>query len=203
MSDIARVVTRERFARGFSYDEYLNSIGDSRVRFMPHISAFRLSPADAKFFKDTAIGFGGLKVLAIGEDWCPDVHRGLPVMAAIAEASGMELRFFPRDKNLDIMDLFLKEGKFRSIPVFAFFDGNFKYLCHWTERPAAATRFQDEIRAELAGQKLGDEDLRKTMREKTAPLAETWRQDTVREMRELLSEAAAAGSEQSGDDWSA
>jgi hypothetical protein len=39
--------------------------------------------------------------------------------------------------------------------------------------------------------KLSEDDTRKSMREKTAPLAESWRQETVREIRELLSRAAA------------
>lgn len=190
MSEIKQVVTADRYAQGLIFDAYLDSIGENRARFTPHITAFKLSPADAKFFHDTAMGFGGVKVLAIGEDWCPDVHRGLPVMARIAEVANMELRFFPRDKNLDIMNLFLKEGKYQSIPVFVFFDSNLNHLCHWIERPGAATRFQEEIRTELSKQKPSDEDMRRLMREKTAPLAESWRQETVRELRHLLTQAA-------------
>ena len=34
--------------------------------------------------------------------------RGLPVLARLAEAASLELRIFPRDQNLDIMDEFLK-----------------------------------------------------------------------------------------------
>ncbi|OGO36798.1 MAG: hypothetical protein A2147_00095 [Chloroflexi bacterium RBG_16_57_8] len=200
MSEMASVITAERYAQGLTFEGYLDSIGENRARFTPHITAFRLAPADAKFFKDTAMGLGGVKVVAIGEDWCPDVHRGLPVVATIAEAGNMELRFFPRDKNLDIINLFLKEGKYQSIPVFALFDGNLNYLCHWIERPAAATRFQDQIRAELAQQILADDDMRKMMREKTAPLAESWRQETVRELRELLSQAAAVRPDDSDEE---
>ena len=189
MSEIAKVVTGDRFAKGLTFQSYLDSIGANRQRFDPHISDFRLTSADARFFEDLGKKAGGLKVVAIGEDWCPDVHRGLPVLAKIADAGNMELRFFPRDKNLDIINLFLKEGKYQSIPVFAFFDKNLNYLCHWIERPVAATRFQDEIRAELAKQTLSEDDTRKAMREKTAPLTESWRQETVKEMKQLLSQA--------------
>ena len=189
MSETASVITAARYAKGATFREYLDSIGTNRQRFDPHIADFRLTSADARFFEDLGKKAGGLKVLAIGEDWCPDVHRGLPVMARIADAGNMELRFFLRDKNLDIMNLFLKEGKYQSIPVFAFFDSKLNYLCHWIERPAAATRFQDEIRAELAKQKLSEDDTRKMMREKTGPLAESWRQETVKELKEMLSQA--------------
>ncbi len=192
MSETAKVITAGRYAQGFTYQGYLDSIGANRERFAPHIDAFKLGAADAATLKDLVKKAGGVKVVGIGEDWCPDVHRGLPVVAKMAEASGMDLRFFPRDKNLDIMNLFLNQGKYQSIPVFAFFDSKLNYLCHFTERPASATRFQDEIRAELAKQKLSEDDTRKMMREKTAPLAEKWRQETVKEIRDLLSQAIKA-----------
>ena len=99
MPDISTVVTAERFSQGYTFQGYLDSIGENSARFAPHMTAFRLAPADAKFFKDTTRGLGGLKVLGIGEDWCPDVHRGLPVLARIAEAGGMELRFFPATRT--------------------------------------------------------------------------------------------------------
>jgi hypothetical protein len=191
MAAIGEIVTAGRYAQGLTFQGYMDSIGENRARFAPHIESFRLSAADAFFFKDLTAKAGQLKVLAIGEDWCPDVHRGLPVMEQIAAAAGMELRFFPRDKNLDIMNLFLKEGKYQSIPVFVFFDGALNYLCHWIERPAAATKFQEEIRVQLAQQKVGDAEMRNAMREKTAPLTESWRQETVRELRELLGQAIA------------
>lgn len=98
----------------------------------------------------------------------------------------MELRFFPRDKNLDLINLFLKEGKYQSIPVFAFFDKDLKPLCHWIERPASATRAMAEIRAELTSQKLSEEETRQAMRQKQAPLVDSFRQETVRELKELL-----------------
>ncbi len=189
MSEISKVITAERYAQGFTFKGYIDSIGANKERFDPHITAFKLASSDTAFLKALVKKAGGIKVVGIGEDWCPDVHRGLPVVAKMAEATGMELRFFPRDKNLDIMNLFLNQGKYQSIPVFAFFDSKLNYLCHFTERPAAATRFQDEIRAELAKQKLSEDDTRKMMRERTAPLAESWRQETVKEIRELLSQA--------------
>ncbi|MBI4296724.1 MAG: thioredoxin family protein [Chloroflexi bacterium] len=189
MSEVTKVVTAQRYAQGFTYESYLNSIGENRARFTPHETAFKLVPADAKAFQDIVKRTGGIKVLAIGEDWCPDVHRGLPIMNSITQASGMELRFFPRDKNLDIINLFLKEGKYQSIPVFAFFDKDLGPLCHWIERPDSATRAMAEIRAELAKQKLSEEETRQAMRQKQAPLVDSFRQATVTELKELLAQA--------------
>ncbi len=190
MSEIAKVVTAQRYSQGFTYEAYLNQLGDTRQRFSEHIAGFQLAPDDAQSFKDIVQRTGPLRVLAIAEDWCPDVHRGLPIMASIAQASGMELRIFPRDKNPDIMNLYLNQGKFMSIPVFAFFDKNLNPLCHWIERPAAATLAMEEITTELSQQKLNDEEARQIRRQRTALLVNSWRQETVKEIKGLLSQAA-------------
>jgi thiol-disulfide isomerase/thioredoxin len=187
MLETVKVITEQRYSQGFTCESYLNQLGDTRQRFAEHIAAFKLSASDAQFFKAAVQRLGGLKALAIVEDWCPDVHRGLPVLDAIAKASGMELRVFPRDKNPDIMNLYLKQGKFMSIPVFAFFDKDLKPLGHWIERPEAATRFMEEVAAELSKKKLTEEEMRQERRKRSAGLGEDWRQETVKELKQLLS----------------
>lgn len=187
MTDPAKGITGERYSQGFTYHEFLGQVESNRERYDEHEAAFKLSDEDAKSFKAIAANLGGLKALAIVEDWCPDAHRGLPVMGSIAEAAGMELRVFYRDKNPDIMDLYLNQGKFQSIPVFAFFDEKLNPLCHWIERPAAATRFMDEIGAELSQKKLTEDEIRQERRQKNALMADNWRQETVVELKNLLS----------------
>ena len=182
----ATVITAQRYSQGFTYESYLNQLGDTRQRFAEHEAAFRLASTDAQFFKDIVHRLGHINVLAIVEDWCPDVHRGLPIMASIVQASGMNLRIFPRDQNLDIMDLYLNQGKFMSIPVFAFFDKDLNPLCHWIERPKAATKFMEEIATELAKNKLSEEELRQERRKRSQLMTDNWRQETVKELRDLF-----------------
>ena len=76
-------------------------------------------------------------------------------MAAIAQASGMDMRVFPRDKNLDIMNLYLNQGKFMSIPVFAFFDRNLNPLCHWIERPKSSDSIHGRDSSRACQEKTG------------------------------------------------
>src|SRR5205085_9913818 len=59
-------------------------------------------------------------IMVVGEDWCPDVYRGMPVAAKIAETMGVELRIFERDQNKDIIREYLNKGEFESIPVLVF-----------------------------------------------------------------------------------
>jgi hypothetical protein len=190
MVDTSKVVTSQRYAQGFTYEDYLAQMPSNQDRYQEHDAAFTLSKEEAKSFMDINNRMGGIKALAIVEDWCPDAHRGLPVLAKIARESGMELRVFYRDRNPDIMNLYLKEGKFQSIPVFAFFDKNLRPLCHWIERPEVANRFMAQISAELAKKKLTEEEIRQERRKQSGPMSENWRQETVNELKELLKKAA-------------
>jgi hypothetical protein len=189
MTDVSKVITPQRYAQGYTYEDYLAQLTGNRERFMEHDGAFNLTEADVKSFKDIAKRLGGLKALAILEDWCPDAHRGLPVVAKIARAANMELRVFYRDKNLDIMNLYLKDGKYQSIPAFAFFDKDLKPLCHWIERPEAAYRSMAQLSVDLTSKKLTEEEMRTERRKLSGPKAEEWRQETVKEIKALLSKA--------------
>jgi hypothetical protein len=85
------------------------------------------------------------------EDWCGDALANLPVLASLAKRTGkLHLRIFLRDQHLDLADQYLKEGKYRSIPVFVFFDQQMRELGHFIERPAAATAEMQAATAQLA-----------------------------------------------------
>jgi hypothetical protein len=181
------VLTEQRYSQGLTYEAYLDQLGETRQRFEEHAAAFQLTPADTRSFKKLVEGLGGVKVLAIAEDWCPDVHRGLPIMSAIVRNSGMEMRVFPRDKNMDIMNLYLKQGKYMSIPVFAFFDSTMKPIGHWIERPEAASKFMEELAAELTAKKFDEKELRSEIRKRNQLMTDKWRKETVKELKAILS----------------
>lgn len=188
MEDIMQgPVDAQRFAQGLTYAEYLAQMSDNRQHFERSYREFDLGADEARFFAGLNETAGPVRVLVIGEDWCPDVQRGVPVMARIAEASGMELRIFPRDKNPDLMDLYLKEGKYASIPVFAFFDQAWQALGHWIERPAVASSLMDQMKSELARANLSEAETKAEIKQRVAGLWDDWRRETVRELRELLS----------------
>jgi len=64
-------------------------------------------------------------------------------------ARPLNVRVFLRDQNLDLMNMYLNQGKFQSIPVFAFFDADFNPIAHLIERPATVTETMDRKRAEI------------------------------------------------------
>jgi hypothetical protein len=94
-----------------------------------------------------------LPVLALAEDWCGDVIDNLPVLGRLAAESGrLDVRIFLRDQNLDLMDQYLNQGQFRSIPVFVIYDQQFNELGRFIERPAAATERRARFRRQFFAQ---------------------------------------------------
>jgi len=189
MSDNGTAVTNDRFEQGLTYGAYVDQINVNRDRFEQCKSSASevMGDDDAEFFK-AAVANGLSKVLVLGEDWCPDVYRGMPVIATISEVSGMEMRVFPRDLHLDIMDEFLKDGQHRSIPVAVFYTDDLSYVCHWIERPSSATEEMKEIDEALANELSGQDEqvLRDVRRQRINARFSDWQHDTIKEIRQLL-----------------
>ena len=190
------VVTPERFASGMTYEQWMQKIDSNQKRFEENYEEMSISEDDARALRELVEKPNGpAKCLALGEPWCPDVFRGLPVIARIAEASGMELRTFLRDENNDIIAEFLKNGEHGSIPVFVFYDRDHNYIAHWIERPAQANEEMRELRkltAPLQNTDISPEERKKHIQAyidfQHGPTWAGWRDATVRELRELLEE---------------
>ncbi|MQG00362.1 MAG: hypothetical protein FI727_05920 [SAR202 cluster bacterium] len=186
------VVTKERFDQGFRYQDYIDQINVNKDRFQRYYDTAIdvVDENDTKDFKDLMNGPGGAtRVMVVGEDWCPDVYRGMPLIARIAEVSGMDLRIFPRDSHLDIMNEFLKDGQFQSIPAVVFYTEGHEYLCHWIERPALANKdmaeINNKIETEMAGQ--DEQTVRRARRDQINGRFPDWQKATVQELKELIS----------------
>ncbi len=188
------VVTPERFSQGFSYPNYMDQIKVNKARFEGFYNGLTLSSEDTAFFKELAQRPDGpAKMLVLGEDWCGDVIRGLPVLARIAEAAGIPISIFPRDTHTDIMDEYLKEGKYMSIPVAVFYTSDHRYICHWIERPEVAAKEQALIEQAIRDENpdIDDQAFSRERRARTGAKAEDWIAATVVELKELLTKSLA------------
>lgn len=139
-------ITPERFAQGLSYEQFKDAMTRNRDRVEANEARVRLDPADVAAFRSLQ---GPVHVLALAEDWCGDVIANLPVMARVADEAGLALRVFLRDQNKDLMQQYLNQGKYESIPVFAFFDRDFHEIGAFIERPASVTAKRAEQRQRL------------------------------------------------------
>ncbi len=188
------VVTPERFSQGLDYSSYIDQIKVNKARFQGFYDGFNVSPEDAAFFKElTQRPNGPARMMVIGEYWCGDVIRGLPVLAKIADAAGIPISIFPRDSHTDIMNEFLKEGKYMSIPVAVFYTADHEYICHWIERPEIAEKEQHEIEKAIRDENPGidDQAFGRERRARTAAKADDWIAATVVEIKALLAKSLA------------
>jgi hypothetical protein len=87
--------------------------------------------------------------MIISEVSCGDSAQNVPYIARIAEINPLiHLKIILRDSNLDIMDLYLTDGKSRSIPKLVAFDENGNELFQWGARPREAQELVNRLRSE-------------------------------------------------------
>ena len=193
-------VDRARWEKGVTYDAFKAAMTRNQERFAQNEERVTLDPETVRVFKSLP---QHLRVLVLAEDWCGDVIANLPVLGRLAkEVTTLDVRVFYRDQNLDLMERWLNQGKYQSIPVFVVFDQDFHELGHWIERPASVTerRANERKRIFAAHPEFGSpdapvdqlpEDVRarlqaelQKMREETVPFANA---EVQRELRELVS----------------
>jgi len=144
------MVTKERFAQGMTFQQYLDQMTTNKEKFVESLGAVRLAPPARAALADRP---GKLNVLVITEDWCGDALTNFPVLAKMVEGlPNVEMRVFLRDRNPDLMDQYLNRGIFKSIPVFAFFDGDMKEVARFVERPPKITEYVEQKQLELRRQ---------------------------------------------------
>lgn len=140
------------WSKGLAYPDYRKTVSRNADTF----DEVYAKPAYRAQDLETLGLLPPLRILAIGEDWCPDVYHTLPTWARIAdETPGWELRVFPRDAHLEVMDAFLWKDRARRVPVFAFYSAKGSLQVWWSGRGAAAQRFYEGL---LAGRSFGDLD---------------------------------------------
>ena len=138
---------RARFSTGLTYGQYKDQMTRNRERVDANEGRVAIDPADLEAFR--ALN-GPIHVLALAEDWCGDVIANLPVLGVLERESGtLDVRVFLRDQNKDLMQKYLNQGKYESIPVFVFFDDAFNELGVFTERPASVTERRAEQRKQI------------------------------------------------------
>jgi len=140
-------ITKERFESGLTYQAYKEAMSRNRDRVEANEQRVTLDADTARAFKSLP---RPLNVVVLAEDWCGDVIANLPVLGRLADEVGtLNVRIFYRDQNDDLMQRWLNQGKYKSIPVFAFFDEHFRELGHWIERPASVTEMRAKKRSEI------------------------------------------------------
>lgn len=146
-----RQLLASRFEQGLSYEAYKATMRENRDVVA---AVEREVQVDDDCVEALRARPRCLRTLAIVEDWCRDSVDNLPIVAALAAASGkLDLRVFGKDANPDLMALYLKEGKYESLPVFVFLGPDFDELGRFIERPDRVTELRDRLKKERGAPK--------------------------------------------------
>lgn len=132
-------ISRETYESGMTAEQFLDVVEANKDKFLENIDNATIPDDIKKLFSDNPVS-----IAAIGEDWCTDVVHFMPVVIKLAqEVEGVDLRIFLRDKT-DLIDSYLNQGTYKSIPVFVFIDSDWNERGHFIERPASATQAMAE-----------------------------------------------------------
>jgi hypothetical protein len=165
------MVTKERFAQGMTFQQYLDQMTTNKDKFLEAMGAVHITPQDRAVVASRP---EKLNVLVLTEDWCGDALTNFPVLARMVEgAPNVEMRVFLRDQNPDLMDQYLNRGIYRSIPVFVFLDGDMEEVARFVERPPKITEYMEQKQLELR-------------RELRTQHGDEWRRAAAAEIRSLL-----------------
>jgi thioredoxin family protein len=138
---------QEQFQKGMTAEEYRLQMTQKRERFEENERTVSLAIDDVQFFAQLPYS---LHIIVLTEDWCEAAIANVPVLVRLAtESANLELRFFLRDQNQNLMNQYLKEGAYATIPVFVFFDQAFCEIGRWYEMPAKVRDMGVEFRQEL------------------------------------------------------
>jgi hypothetical protein len=86
--------------------------------------------------------------LVLTEGWCGDAAQIIPVLHKAASLNeNIALGFLLRDDNLELMDMYLTNGKSRSLPKLIVLDKNNHELFNWGPRPAILQELFFQLKA--------------------------------------------------------
>jgi hypothetical protein len=130
-------VGADRYESAMTFAEYLRSVEKNAELWQGVYRTAMVSAGAVERFSDFA---GTWRLLALSEDWCGDAVSTLPLIARLAEQSGVDFRVLSRDANADVMDAHLTAGT-RSIPVVMVVDLSYLSRAWWGPRPAPVQRW--------------------------------------------------------------
>jgi hypothetical protein len=128
-------MNEERWRRGLTLDAFVDTLDALQADMRRRLREVRLQPGDSDFF---ALCTEPVFVSVMTEAWCSDCLMNLPILMRIVEAApGFDLRVFGRAQSPDLDAAYRRRG-ITTIPVFTFFDAEFREIGTWVERPRAA-----------------------------------------------------------------
>jgi Thioredoxin len=155
---------REYFEKGINFETYFeNMVENTRTNTDPtygpylaqnlqRVKRLMKTTKVTEVLRDATMNLrDSVKWLVISEHWCGDAAQILPVLYAIAAASGgrIDLRIVYRDQNEPLIAAHLTNGT-KSIPKLVQLDADYRFISEWGPRPVEAQHLVQELKANPA-----------------------------------------------------
>jgi hypothetical protein len=128
----AHAVQPALFERGLTFSQFLAHVTAQRPVWMQNAARTDIAPDAIERLKRVR---GGLRILVVAEDWCPDSVHTVPYVANLAAASGVELRIVDRTAGDAVMAQHPARDGRKVTPTIVLFR-NDRDVGAWIERPA-------------------------------------------------------------------
>jgi len=163
-------LTRERFQNTPTFAQYVQGMKANKEKMQQHLEEIEIPQAELNWWRS----IGPVNVFVLTYDGCGDAVYNLPILGKIAQqCPNVDLRVAQRDDNLDIMDQYLNQGTYRSVPTFIFLDENLQEIGNLKERAESMTRVVESEGIAL----------RRRLREENK---EPWRNEMIREFHDVV-----------------
>ena len=158
----------KKIEQSYSYQEFFNKVESEVLQSLPE----EMNSEEKKFYEYKKLNLQRMKriektfevskelkqtLLSINahqrwvvltEGWCGDSAQNLPAIAKMALVNPLvEFQIIERDKNLEIMDMYLTNGT-RSIPILISFNAEGNELFRWGARPREAQQLVTRLKNE-------------------------------------------------------
>lgn len=166
------VIPRERFEKATTFDQYVEQMKVNKEQMRQFTEEVDVPKEEVDWWRNQ----GKLNVYVLTYDGCGDALYNIPIMAKIAkQAPNIDLRVVQRDDNLDVMDRYLNQGLYRSVPTFVFLDENMEEIGNLKERAESMSQIMEAEQLKV----------RRSLREQNK---EPWRKEMIREFRAVVSD---------------
>ena len=134
------VISREAFDKMTTFSQYVDLMKANKDQMAQFTDEVSISDEDVAWWKSQ----GKINVVVLTFDGCGDALYNIPIIAKIGKlASNVDVRVIQRDDNLDIMNKYLNQGQFQSVPTFIFLDENLNEIGNLKERASDMTKIME------------------------------------------------------------
>lgn len=133
----------EWFEQGLTGNEYIAGMQVNKDKMLSVYNRSELDQDQKEYLH--SLQELGLRALILTADWCGDAMVNIPQFMRIANEALIEIRYFIRDENLELMDQYLTNGKARSIPIIVVIDKEGSEVAKWGPRAPEGQKLAEEL----------------------------------------------------------